>query len=157
MRGQGAPFRADRPAVAELTAGAVVADAQSGRVLLIHQVREDRWCLPKGHLEAGESVLEAARREVQEETGLGDLDFAGEIGQVAYRFYDPARGVNVFKTTVYFLALARSRTLRLEDGFDRAEWVTPAEGRSRVRYDTDRSALDAAERAVAPTPGRKES
>lgn len=148
MRGTGAPFRPDRPAVAELTAGAVVAEPGSGRVLLIHQVAEDRWCLPKGHLEAGESVLDAALREVAEETGISFLDVGGEVCQVSYRFYDASRDRNVFKTTVYFLAFAANPSFQLESGFDRGEWLSPAVAAERVRYDTDRTVLRAAAAAL---------
>lgn len=42
----------------------------SGRVLLAHRRDIDWWNLPGGGLELGETVDEAVRREVQEETGL---------------------------------------------------------------------------------------
>jgi 8-oxo-(d)GTP phosphatase len=53
-------------------AGAVVRqpDAVGGRVLLVHRPKYDDWSLPKGKLEPGEHVLQAAVREVAEETGL---------------------------------------------------------------------------------------
>lgn len=44
------------------------------RFLLLRAYRN--WDLPKGRLENGEESLEAAIREVREETGLADLDFA---------------------------------------------------------------------------------
>jgi 8-oxo-dGTP pyrophosphatase MutT (NUDIX family) len=40
------------------------------RILLGHATRSPRWDIPKGGLEAGESHLEAAVRELREETGL---------------------------------------------------------------------------------------
>lgn len=49
-------------------AGGVVLDAQ-GRVLLIRQ-RKGGWVFPKGHLDPGETHLQAAVREVEEETGV---------------------------------------------------------------------------------------
>jgi len=53
----------------------VIRDTAEGpRVLLLRAYRN--WDLPKGRLEAGETPLEAAIREVREETGLSDLDFA---------------------------------------------------------------------------------
>jgi 8-oxo-(d)GTP phosphatase len=39
-------------------------------VLVVHRPRYDDWSLPKGKLHRGESVLDAARREVAEETGM---------------------------------------------------------------------------------------
>ena len=48
-------------------AGGIVTDAE-GRMLLIR--RGGRWDLPKGKVEAGETLLQAALREVEEETGV---------------------------------------------------------------------------------------
>ncbi|MCI4367767.1 MAG: NUDIX domain-containing protein, partial [Thermoplasmata archaeon] len=70
-------------------AGGLVRRRSDGRLLLLHQAVEDRWCLPKGHVEAGESLREAARREIQEETGLTDLELGPELTEVHYRFYQP--------------------------------------------------------------------
>lgn len=40
-------------------------------ILLVHKPRRnDAWQIPQGGIEAGESEVEAARRELQEETGL---------------------------------------------------------------------------------------
>jgi 8-oxo-dGTP pyrophosphatase MutT (NUDIX family) len=136
-----AAFRPDRPTVAEIAAGGIVRRRSDGRLLLLHQADEDRWCLPKGHVEAGESLQEAARREIQEETGLTALELGPELTEVHYRFYQPDRQRNVLKTVVYFDVRAKDATPVLEPGFDRYEWVGRATARTRVRYDADRAAL----------------
>jgi bis(5'-nucleosidyl)-tetraphosphatase len=41
-----------------------------GQVYLIRSKKRDLWCFPKGHLESGENDLQAATRELQEETNL---------------------------------------------------------------------------------------
>ncbi len=58
----------DRPVVG---VGAVV--VKDGRVLIIkraHEPRKGEWSLPGGHVELGETLVEATRREIKEETGL---------------------------------------------------------------------------------------
>lgn len=144
MPSRSQPFRADRPSVAELAAGAVVTHARESTVLLLHERIEDRWGFPKGHVDPGESLLEAARREIREEAGLTDLDLREEVGEVSYRFYDPQRQLNVFKTSVYFLATTVQTRTTLEPIFDEARWEPVPVARTLVRFDTDRRILDAA-------------
>jgi ADP-ribose pyrophosphatase YjhB (NUDIX family) len=60
------------------SAGGVVVNPE-GRVLVVSQ-HGTSWSLPKGHLEEGESPLEAARREIREETGVGRLELVRPLG-----------------------------------------------------------------------------
>ena len=54
------------------TVGVAVIVMKDDRILLVKRLGsyEGMWCIPCGHLEWNEDVRQAARREVQEETGL---------------------------------------------------------------------------------------
>ncbi len=136
------PYRPGEPIVAELAAGAVVVRATT--LLLLHERREDRWCLPKGHVDPGESLEAAALREVREETGL-TVHLAEELGEVSYRFFSSSKGRNVHKTSVYFLAASSAGDVRTEPIFDRFEWASFPRALQLVRYDTDRSIVERAQ------------
>lgn len=59
------------PAQPVVGVGAVV--VRDGRALIVrraHEPRKGEWSLPGGHVHLGESLADAARREVKEETGL---------------------------------------------------------------------------------------
>ena len=57
---------------------AIVPDAQGG-LLLIRRTDNGYWSIPGGGVEPGESVSEAAAREVREETGI-DCEVVGLVG-----------------------------------------------------------------------------
>jgi 8-oxo-dGTP pyrophosphatase MutT (NUDIX family) len=78
------------PAVEERSAGGVVVDVHRGAARIPVIARRNRagrveWCLPKGHLERGETLAEAAAREVAEETGIEGRVIA-ELGIIDYWF-----------------------------------------------------------------------
>ncbi|MFI6364173.1 NUDIX hydrolase [Nocardia sp. NPDC050630] len=53
----------------KVAVSAVIRDSQ-GRVLMIHRTDNDRYSIPGGGLEAGETITQALVREVKEETGI---------------------------------------------------------------------------------------
>ena len=62
------------------TAGGVVLNSQ-GRVLIVNQ-NGTSWSLPKGHIDEGEDALQAAKREIEEESGINpkSLVLVKELG-----------------------------------------------------------------------------
>ena len=64
-----------------VSAGGVVLRTDNGRTLvaLVTEREHPDYVLPKGHLEAGESALDAARREVGEEAGFHNLTLVREL------------------------------------------------------------------------------
>ena len=62
----------------EPTVGALIFN-QEGQVLLLRSHKwRDKYCIPGGHIELGETIEDALQREVKEETGLDiyDIEFA---------------------------------------------------------------------------------
>lgn len=60
------------------SAGGVVLNAKK-EVLVVNQNR-DSWSLPKGHIDFGETALDAACREIEEESGVSRLTLIRELG-----------------------------------------------------------------------------
>lgn len=52
---------------------------KNGSVLVVSQ-KGRSWSLPKGHIDEGESPLEAAKREIHEESGVGQLELLADLG-----------------------------------------------------------------------------
>lgn len=68
--------------LAPLTVGArAIIQNDEGQILLVHRAIDQRWYLPGGGVHRGETLLDAAAREVREETGIiVSLEGAGIFG-----------------------------------------------------------------------------
>lgn len=100
-----------------------------GRLLLIHKIDNDYWALPGGAMDLGESVAEAAVREVAEEAGV-DIEITGLVGL----YTDPGHVMAYDDGEVRqeFSVCFHARAMRGEprqDGTETkaAKWVDPAE------------------------------
>jgi ADP-ribose pyrophosphatase YjhB (NUDIX family) len=106
------------------SAGGVVLDDE-GRVLVVSQ-HGTSWSLPKGHVEDGEGVLEAARREIYEESGVRELELLRELG--SYRRHrigaDGGEDESELKTIHMFLFKTSETELKPADPDNpEAAWV----------------------------------
>ena len=62
-----------------ICAGGIVINDKN-EVAIVNQ-NHDSYSLPKGHVDDNESYLEAAKREIYEETGIEDLIYIKELGK----------------------------------------------------------------------------
>jgi 8-oxo-dGTP diphosphatase len=116
--------------------GVVWRRADGGVVVLVHRPAYDDWSFPKGKLHQGETEVEAALREVEEETGLR-CTLGRELATVAYR---DSKGRP--KTVRYWEMTPAGGTLRPTDEVDDARWVPFDEARAALTYAHDRRVLD---------------
>ena len=62
--------RIGKQAALAVVCSAAIFDSSGQKLLLTRRADNGEWCLPGGHMEPGESAVEACAREVEEETGL---------------------------------------------------------------------------------------
>ena len=110
-------------------------------VLLIHRTKQRDVSFPKGKLDPGESMPEAAVRETREETGL-DVSLGINLGTIHY-----ALSSGRTKTVQYWSAeitaeMALASTFTPNDEVQAIEWVPFDEARKRLSYSADRELYD---------------
>ncbi|HBK33830.1 TPA: hypothetical protein DEP34_02990 [Candidatus Uhrbacteria bacterium] len=110
---------------ATFSAGGVVLNVQ-GQILVVNQ-KHNSWSLPKGHIDPGETLIAAAKREIYEESGLCDLVMIRELGTYQ-RFKIGKDGVgedqSEWKTITFFLFRTSEQNLVPVDPENpEARWV----------------------------------
>jgi ADP-ribose pyrophosphatase YjhB (NUDIX family) len=90
--------------------------------LLVHETRDGKnvYNQPAGHLDEGESLIAAAIRETQEETGW-EVELTGLIG--IYRFVAP-NGITYLRHAFSAKPIKHSPEQTLDEGILKAVWFT---------------------------------
>ena len=113
----------------ERSAGAVLFRRQGTRVLyLLLQHTRGHWAFPKGHIEKGETSIDAARREIQEETGIAKIRFfPGYKETIRFRFQWPPKSKDAearLKFVVFYLGQAFTSQVKISEEHKDYRWVT---------------------------------
>lgn len=102
-------------------------------VLLIRHSNGKFWAFPKGHSEKGETPLQAASRELQEETGLTVLSVLFE--QTLHETYRFTQGKHLIeKTVIYFVAEVKGRVHLQVSEVEASQWVKLAEAENVITF-----------------------
>lgn len=129
--------------VKETSAGGFVLAADgSPQVALIGRLTRSQrleWCVPKGHPEGEETLIEAAEREVFEETGI-QATVLQELGFIDYQFYTPDK--LIAKTVHHFLLRQTGGELSVAGDPDKeaieARWFSLDELHSVLAHENER-------------------
>jgi 8-oxo-dGTP pyrophosphatase MutT (NUDIX family) len=143
------------PTVEETSAGGIVVDVdgvqpRAAVIARVNRAGRVEWCLPKGHLESGETPEQAAVREIAEETGIKGR-VVGSLGTIDYWF--SAEGRRVHKMVHHYLLVAIGGRLTLEDDPDQeavdVAWVPLAELGGLLAFPNERKIVKEAEALLA--------
>lgn len=128
----------------EESAGVIPIHEESGDILLVRH-RAGHWGLPKGHIEAGESLEQTARRELAEETGIRDVVLTGE--PIVKRYLITRNGTPVDKTVSYFVGTVYTKDVTIqEDELQDFVWLPYKEALERLTYQESKEVLESAYR-----------
>ena len=125
--------------VREPTAGGIIYrvidnDPRKIEILLI-QDSKNRWTIPKGHIEEGETARDAAKREITEETGLQEMEIQDWLGKINFRYR--RNNSLVLMTTEIFLVKGRGKTnvIKPEKWMASLGWLSANEALDKIEYE----------------------
>ncbi|MDF3263412.1 bis(5'-nucleosyl)-tetraphosphatase [Lactiplantibacillus plantarum] len=127
----------------EVASGAVVYQQKAGHpaYLLLQSATSDFWGFPKGHVEGNETLAEAARREIREET---QIEATLDTNFKAYTEYDLPNG-NLKQVTLFVSEVPSGVVVtRQQAEISAIGWFDYAAARERLTYDNLKQMLDQA-------------
>lgn len=122
----------------EPTAGGIIfrltPDQKDIEVLLI-QDSKNRWTIPKGHVEPGETAKQTAVREIHEETGLAKVKVLSWLGKIHFKYRRLDKLV-LMTTQIYLVhALDPKETLAKEKWMNDIKWFTFSDALDAIEYE----------------------
>lgn len=145
------------PVIEEVSAGGLVVKVDRGIPYVAVIARRNRsgrreWCLPKGHLETGESAGAAAVREVAEETGITG-QIVAPLASIEYWFSSYERRIH--KTVHHFLLEYLHGQVTVEGDPDQeaeeAAWVRLDEVAALLAYPNEKRVVAIARDLLYPS------
>lgn len=134
----------------ERSAGAVIfREYKKGReyLLIQHEDKDGKpghWAFPKGHIEKGERTEDAARREVQEETGLSEIEIVPGFKETI-RYFVPVGKEKRLKFVAFFLGRAKKGKVKLSFEHQDFAWLPYEETYKRLTYAAAKTILKKAD------------
>ena len=125
--------------VREPTAGGIVwrpvAKNSPDIEILLIQDAKDRWTIPKGHIEEGETAQETARREIGEEAGLNNVQMQGWLGKIHFRYRRIDKLV-LMTTQIYLVkALGDTDSIKKEEWMNGIKWFSFHDALDAIEYE----------------------
>ena len=135
----------------ERSAGAIVVHRSDSKIeYLILHYPAGHWDFPKGNVEKGESELDAAIREIGEETGLSDLKFINGFKKMIQYYYRKGDQL-VKKTVTFYLAESKTKDVKISFEHQGYVWLPIDEALAKVTYQNARNVLKEAHRFLTET------
>ncbi len=133
------------PPAQEISAGGVVVRGEEVVVIVPTRRAPDGsrvLALPKGHVNPGETALQAAEREVREETGV-TVELVRELGEVRYWYRRDGRTIGK-SVAFYLFRYVSGDTADHDDEVEEARWIGLRKAQTALTHAAEREMVQRA-------------
>ena len=125
----------------ERSAGAVVFRKEKEIKYLLLHYEEGHWDFPKGHIEENESGLAALKREVEEETGIKDIEILEGFKEYIHYFFRFKKEL-ISKNVVFYLAKTKIKQVKLSFEHIGFKWLPYDKAMEKLTYKNAKEILE---------------
>jgi len=134
----------------ERSAGAIIfrKEGEKPLFLLLHypssaKAKKSYWDLPKGHIEKNEQLEETVKREVEEETGLKDIELIAGFKETIKYFFR-VEGKTILKFVSFCLAKTKEKEIKISGEHIGFIWLPYEEAINQLTYKNAKEILQKA-------------
>jgi bis(5'-nucleosidyl)-tetraphosphatase len=135
--------RLDDDMINERSSGAVICsfnkESEKVEFLLLHYA-SGHWDFPKGNIEFGEDEVQAAYREIFEETGIQSVHFLEDFKKKIQYHYRRGHGL-IRKEVIFYLGMTNTREIILSNEHIGYAWKDYDEAMNQVTYKSAKNLL----------------
>ena len=132
----------------ETSSGAVVYKKEANQFyfLLVYSVKNKEWSFPKGHIEKSETELDAAKREIFEETGIKEIKFIDGFkvtdSYLIKGVLPETKGETVIKNVIFYLCSTDSDCINPDNNeINNCKWFKFDDAVKALKFETQHKLL----------------
>lgn len=135
----------------EKSAGAIIFRKEGEKIFYLllqypgqsHRAKKDYWDLAKGHIEKGENETATIKREVEEETGLKDIEFVRGFREVIKYFFK-FKEKTVLKFVTFYLAETKTKEIKISGEHTALAWLPYEQALKQLTFKNAKNILEKA-------------
>lgn len=131
----------------EKSAGIVIFKKEKGKIVYLflrypgtRRNGNSYWDFPKGHINKGEKIIDTAKREIREETGLADVQFVDGFKETIKYFFK-FKEENILKFATFFLAEAKTKEVKISSEHIGFSWFSFEEALPKIAFKNTKDVL----------------
>jgi len=133
------------------SAGVIIfLDTSNEKSFLLLKYPAGHWDFVKGKIEPGETSMQAAIRETNEETGIKDLDFLKKFEE-SIEYYFKMDGNSIHKKVLFFLAKTKTREVKISHEHLSFQWLNFEDAQKKITFQNAQKVLVNAQNLLKKT------